>query len=954
MTFTPSEIWQYVAWFLGLIEIVVALYILVLNVWHTANRHVGGWLLLTAASTIASGFLFTADSTEEILTIFVIQVMVTPASQVGWLIVTSVLLAPETRPSRYRWAWAPIYVIAFLPMLLTLLDLRLGSNLWFTPTVAEGVTGIMLTTTDFERGMFAAPLRIVNMVLPMVGLFLALYVALRKSTPSLTRRLAWLLFAGLLFGVIVQFGLSTILTISISSVLSSAMVAGVFAYIGFRQMVSERRLQRGRLQIRLASLMLVIAVPLIVAIAFFLNNLAARALSDLTTAQLNLTAAGLKANIETWLALNEQSVQELALLPDIVSMDPARQKPVLLAKAQASPQFYLVHTTDLTGMNVARNDGEFLKDYSDRLWFQGARAGQVTTEVLLGRTIGRPAMSIAAPIRDESGIIVGVVSAVSRLDAISAQVSVSKVGKTGVSYVVDRANWVVAHPDPDFLMKDNALVDMSQSAPVVHLRTKGPGLVLFTDAQGVRWDAHVEMLDNGWGIVVQQQESELQSLRRTLGVVSFVIISVGASLLMGLVLLAIRQAIQPINSLMQTAAAVAAGDFNRVTPVESEDEFGAMARSFNDTTSQLRELIGGLEQRVIERTADLKRRSDYLSASAEVARVAASILESERLVRDVVEVIRERFALYYVGLFLVDESNQWAVLKAGTGQAGRAMLAREHKLPITGSSMIGWSIMNAQARIALQAEADAVRRVTAELPETRSEAALPLRARSRVVGALTVQSAQLNAFDEDTITVFQTMADQIAIALENARLLAESQAAVEAIRRASGEASRQGWQQLLQSQAVAGVHGFEGGVTVGTEGPQGWPDAAQRAAEAGQTVYAAAPGNAAPLAVPVYVRGNVIGVIDTFKPAGNTWTAEEIALAETLAEQLGIALESARLYQDTQRRAAQERLIGLITAKMRESLDMERVLNTTADEIYQTLGLDRLVIQLAAEDTPSH
>jgi hypothetical protein len=124
----------------------------VLNVWHTANRHVGGWLLLTAASTIASGFLFTADSEAELLTIFAVQVMVTPASQVGWLIVTSVLLAPGTRPSRYRWVWWPIYAIAFLPMLLTLLDLRLGSNLWFIPTVPEGVAASMLTTADFERG----------------------------------------------------------------------------------------------------------------------------------------------------------------------------------------------------------------------------------------------------------------------------------------------------------------------------------------------------------------------------------------------------------------------------------------------------------------------------------------------------------------------------------------------------------------------------------------------------------------------------------------------------------------------------------------------------------------------------------------------------------------------------------------------------------------------------------
>ncbi len=263
------------------------------------------------------------------------------------------------------------------------------------------------------------------------------------------------------------------------------------------------------------------------------------------------------------------------------------------------------------------------------------------------------------------------------------------------------------------------------------------------------------------------------------------------------------------------------------------------------------------------------------------------------------------------------------------------MLARGHKLAVDGNSMIGWSIANAQARITLQAEADAVRRVTAELPETSSEAALPLRSRGKVLGALTVQSDKPNAFDQDTVTVLQTMADQIAIALENARLLAESQSAVEAMRRAASELSHESWRQIAQVQTISGVHSDPSGVA---------------------TIPStrAAPGRSAPnaLAIPVKVRGNTIGVIDTFKPVeSGQWTPEEIALAETVADQLGAALDSARLYEDTQRRAAQERLTGAITTKMRESLDMERVLNTAADEMYQALGLDRLVIQLAAQTT---
>jgi GAF domain-containing protein len=205
-----------------------------------------------------------------------------------------------------------------------------------------------------------------------------------------------------------------------------------------------------------------------------------------------------------------------------------------------------------------------------------------------------------------------------------------------------------------------------------------------------------------------------------------------------------------------------------------------------------------------------------------------------------------------------------------------------------------------------------------------------LRLRGKVLGALTVQSAQSDAFDQDTVTVLQTMVDQIAIALDNARLLAESQDAVETVRRVAGELTREGWSQLMRAQMMPAVRSVAGGV-VETEGA--WPAEAHRALHTGQTVHTATPDAAVPLAVPVQVRGTVIGVIDTFKPAGNQWTPEEIALAETLAEQLGIALESARLYQDTQRRAAREQLIGEVTGRIREPLDLHTVLQTAVREM---------------------
>ncbi len=136
----------------------------------------------------------------------------------------------------------------------------------------------------------------------------------------------------------------------------------------------------------------------------------------------------------------------------------------------------------------------------------------------------------------------------------------------------------------------------------------------------------------------------------------------------------------PIANLARTAEKIAGGDLQLEATIPLEDEIGALAGSFNLMTSHLRETLTGLEHQVAERTAVLSLRTTYLQAAAEVGRAAASVLEPDQLIRLVVELIRDRFNLYYVGLFTLDEPEEWAVLRAGTGEAGKMMLERNHRI----------------------------------------------------------------------------------------------------------------------------------------------------------------------------------------------------------------------------------------------------------------------------------
>jgi putative methionine-R-sulfoxide reductase with GAF domain len=185
-----------------------------------------------------------------------------------------------------------------------------------------------------------------------------------------------------------------------------------------------------------------------------------------------------------------------------------------------------------------------------------------------------------------------------------------------------------------------------------------------------------------------------------------------------------------------------------------------------------------LEERANElatANALLRKLTLQLQTAAQVHRAATSVLEPGELLRQTVNLIHDRFDFYYVGLFLLDEAKHWAMLRTGTGEPGRQMLEAGHRFQVGGESVVGWCTANAQARIALDVGEEAVRFDNPLLPETRSEMALPLISRGRLIGALTVQSTEAGAFSNEDIAVLQTMADQLANAIENARLFEETQ-----------------------------------------------------------------------------------------------------------------------------------------------------------------------------------
>lgn len=358
----------------------------------------------------------------------------------------------------------------------------------------------------------------------------------------------------------------------------------------------------------------------------------------------------------------------------------------------------------------------------------------------------------------------------------------------------------------------------------------------------------------------------------------------------------------------------------------------------------LEELSRNLEDRVAERTRDLERRATQLKIAAEVGSAAASLRDVRSLFSQVVRLISMRFGFYHTGIFLLDESGNYAVLQAASSEGGQRMLERHHQLRVGQEGIVGSVAQTGQPRISLDVGQDAVFFDNPDLPETRSEMALALVAGGRVLGVLDVQSAEEAAFTREDVDTLQLVVDQLAIALENARLIEESAAALEAARRAYGEVDIQAWKRRSAREAgIAFRSSGRGNVTAVSS--EDWSVGSRRAVQEARPVLTE---DGIALSVPISVRGQPIGAIRLVKSNQTGWIESEIQVAQLLSDQLSSALDSARLYDEAQGRAERERAIADISARIGSAVDVDHVLRSTAEELGKLIGESEVVIQLTA------
>ena len=477
---------------------------------------------------------------------------------------------------------------------------------------------------------------------------------------------------------------------------------------------------------------------------------------------------------------------------------------------------------------------------------------------------------------------------------------------------------------------------------------------VFSSRNNIAKDAVSQL---GWSVIVHEDLADalapVQLQTRTVTLTAVII-----AILVGVLgLFAAQRLAAPILTLTDFTQRVAGGNLSIRAQITTQDEIGALAESFNRMTGQLQDTLGSLERRVAERTADLEfsrlvseRRAQELQIISEVSRTISTEQRLEILLPLVTQLVSDRFDFYHVGIFFVDETRQFAVLQAANSEGGRTMLARGHRLEV-GYGIVGTVVQTGKARIALDVGSDATYFDNPDLPQTRSEMALPLNFRGESIGVLDVQSVKPGAFTESDANTLSILADQVAIAIENARLFGQTRQAREEIEVLYNQFLRTEWKTFLQHEESVGYRQSMVGGKLLRQPVE--TDEIRAALDEGRVIVVDSqnPKSLPTVAIPVRLRGQTIGVINIKAPTINrVWSQDELNLAQAVSDRLALALDGARLLQDSQRRAAKEAKIGEVTAKIGASINMRNVLQTAVEELGRALPGSEVVIQFESDE----
>ncbi len=455
--------------------------------------------------------------------------------------------------------------------------------------------------------------------------------------------------------------------------------------------------------------------------------------------------------------------------------------------------------------------------------------------------------------------------------------------KAAQTAIFQGATSEISGPTPDLLIQASTFAEPLYADPTAYDKVlKGETVVSQLTSQGKTYSVLSAPLKDYSGAVIGVLEISLDRTEiiaaQYQSLVISILLSLLATFLGGFILVQfINYTLQPVKALTETAALLAGGDLGRQVVVQSKDELGILANAFNNMTQRLRDMIGSLEARVAERTQSLE-------LAAEVGRSVSQVRALDVMLKDAAEIIRSRFDLYYVQVYLTNPSQTALVLQSGTGTVGAELIGRGHQLPLNTGSINGRAAVEKRSVVISDTAASATFRPNPLLPDTRSEMAVPLLIGEKVVGVLDLQSQNAGSLSQDILPAFEALAGQLAIAIQNASLLAETEQARTEVEAQARRLSRSNWEDYMDAIHKPEETGFvfeQNEIKPITQESQ-------------------SPMNENALTAPIAVTGEALGNL-VVEMEGQSPISRTSELVNSVARQVAQQIESLRLLDSAER-----------------------------------------------------
>ncbi|HEY5729935.1 MAG TPA: GAF domain-containing protein [Anaerolineales bacterium] len=620
-------------------------------------------------------------------------------------------------------------------------------------------------------------------------------------------------------------------------------------------------------------------------------------------------------------------------------------------------------------------------DVTGRPWYTAATEDlnpdkkAVWSDPYLDAALNGIVITNSAPVYDKSGKLRGVVAQDIQLSKISEIVNSIRVGETGYALLIDQDKRLIAITESgsndlglesiplgsELRNEDLQTAGAEFNTIILNMITGNEGLAQITLNGTERFIAYrpIEGVNFSLAIIVPEQEmlSEALEVKEQLETSNNSVLIASIFIILGVVLVTLfitrnfsNWLTAPLTILTETANSLARGNLDVRANITEKNEFGTLADTMNSMASKLQDSIDSLEARVTERTAEVEKRSQELASAnsqiqrraahfealAQVAKSITSIRDLQELLPNVANVISKHYGFYHIGVFLIDEANEYAVLAATNSAGGQKMLERQHRLRVGEEGIVGNVTASGEPRVALDVGADAAFFNNPDLPDTHSEMALPLRSGGKVIGALDVQSTETSAFTNEDLQTLSLLADQVSLAIENARLFENSNRTLNELQMVMRQSTREAWKRLPEQQKLLGYRYNAMGASPLKEPVNlAEPVMGKGKAKGSET---------GSFVVPIELRGEVIGNLVVQSSKGGSWNEDQQDLIRAVAERVALSAENARLFDETTQRAERERLVSEITGKIRSHNEPQAMIDTAINELRSALGASRVEI----------